>query len=188
MMQRWLRFIVVIGALLLGVLFCVFIIMSVKQKEDAPRCIPPGDSFTEADLTGTWTAERLGQSDTLIIKADGTYKQIIHVEFPQKLPIYYEGGWQPWHLEYSKDNIPYLHLIGMRFCGMNPGISCEQSDGGGYDFCQDKYVPMNGEGILLVLGTPGLKTLPTTAARQHYIDLFYPLGSENSWIYSTQMP
>ncbi len=108
--------------------------------ENKPRCSPPVGDFSQDNLVGTWIAGVPDQMDKLIIRADGTYKQIIHVVFAELPAIDYESGWQSWHLEYSEDNIPYLHLEGMRFCGMNPDISCEIRIGGGYDFCQDKMV------------------------------------------------
>ncbi len=126
---------------------------------------------------GTWFAGNPDHSDTLIIRNDGSYKQIVHIKFPKQSPLEYESDWQPWHLE-SKENIVYLHLDGMSFCGMNSEISCNVRSGGGYDFCRDEYLPMNDEGILLVLGT----------ANPNNIFLFYPLGSENSYVYSKQEP
>jgi len=99
----------------------------------------------------------------------------VHIEFSRSSPIDYESDWQPWYVELSEDNIPYLHLTGMRFCGMNPDISCEIRDGGGHDFCRDEYIPMNGEGILIILG-------------ERSYNLHYPLGSENSWFYGLENP
>lgn len=139
----------------------------------APRCSPPSEGFSEKALVGEWVAGSPEHQDTLIIAANGTYKQTIHVEFAERLPLDYESEWQAWRLEYSPEGIPYLHLTGFAFCGMNPDIPCEQRDGGGYDFCQDKYLPMQGEGILIVLETPA----------GGYLYLHYPLGSENSYAY-----
>lgn len=141
-------------------------------------CPPLAEGFSLEELAGTWAAGSPDQSDTLIINSDGTYKQIIHVEFIDESPIDYESSWHPWHLEYSSDRIGYLHLEGFRFCGMNADISCEERDGGGYDFCHDESIKMNGEGILLVFAAKG----------GHSIHLAYPLGSENSWAYHRQEP
>jgi len=69
---------------------------------------------------------------------------------------------------------------------MNARISCDVRDGGGHDFCTDKYIPMNGEGILLVLGEIGDVT--DSIARQDYIIMFYPLGNQGSWGYEYQSP
>ena len=171
--------IVVIGIHLLGLTSCMLSNSRIEQQESASRCSPPAENFSEENLAGIWVAGNSSHTDTLTISPNGTYKQVVHVEFADgSSPIDYESNWQPWHLEYSEENIPYLHLTGMRFCGMNTDISCETLDGGGYDFCKDKYLPMDGEGLLLVLET----------SVEHYYYLHYPLGSESSWIYSFQGP
>ncbi len=178
-----------IGGCLVGVLIilaCLLPIIGIIQNENAPRCTPPIGNFSESDLIGTWVEVRAKSEDTLIIRADGTYKQIVHIEYAELPPTDYESDWQPWRLEYSKDNIPYLHLTGYAFCGMNSAIPCSQRDGDGHDFCQNKYVPMNSEGILIVLG--GLKERPSASGPRYYYFLFYPLGSENSYAYSYQEP
>jgi hypothetical protein len=86
-------------------------------------------------------------------------------------------------LEYSEDGIAYLHLDDYRFCGMNPSISCKETDGGGYDICRDESISMENEGILLVLGTNTKETPPGAPV---YYYLHYPLGSEDSWVYILQ--
>jgi len=158
---------------------CTPAIVSRIKTAEAARCSPPIGNFSEANWVGTWMAGTPDQVDTLIVRADGTYKQIVHIEFPNRSPIDYESDWQPWHLEYSNNKIPYLHLIGMRFCGMNVAIPCDVHNGAGYDFCQDEYLPMNGEGILIVLATSD-EGLYTQEPIYEY-HLYYPLGSENSW-------
>ncbi len=75
----------------------------------------------------------------------------------------------------------------MRFCGMNPDISCDRLIGGGYDFCQDKAIKIVNEGILLVLVSPDSNSNGVDSYHNN-ISLFYPLGSENSWFYSKQKP
>ena len=166
----------------LPVAFCVWLIIFIYQKEHVQGCDPmPGD-FSEKDLTGTWIANRSYRSDTLIIKGDGTYKQIVHFEEDGELSLVYESVWQPWYISLSEENYTYLHLEGMRFCGMNPQIPCDQREGDGYDFCRDETVMMINEGILIVLasfGDPIAGKQPT----HYYISLNYPLGSENSWSY-----
>ena len=101
------------------------------------------------------------------------------MELAQGAPIDYQSDWQSWALDYSEAGIAYLHLTGMRFCGVNPDIPCEIRDGGGYDFCEDRYLPMNGEGVLIVLDTGGSRS---------YRYLHYPLGSDNSYSYGLQEP
>ncbi len=153
------------------------ILSDLMPKEN--RCLSalPPAGFSEADLVGTWVATRLGDSDTLVIREDGTYKQIIHVEYTDytdEPDVDYESDWQPWWLEYHESGIPYLHLKGMRFCAINPSFSCDQPTGymGWHDFCEDKTIAMDNEGILIVLGET----------------LDFPMGSENSWFYSLQKP
>jgi hypothetical protein len=141
-------------------------------------CPPLAEGFSTKELVGTWAAGSLDQSDTLIINSNGTYKQVIHVEFVDRSPIDYESSWQPWRFEYSSDHIGYLHLEGFRFCGMNAGISCEESDRDGYDFCHDERIKMKDEGNLLVFVAKG----------ERFIHLAYPLGFENSWSYHRQEP
>lgn len=177
---------IVMAGCFISISSCVPAIISRSKTAEAGGCSPPIGNFSEAKLVGTWMAGVPDQRDTLIIKADGTYKQIVHIEFPNKSPINYESDWQPWRLEYSEDKIPYLHLNGMRFCGMNVGIPCDMRDGGGYDFCRDEYLPMNGEGILIVLeiSSDGLYTQEPT----YEYSLHYPLGSENSWAYHLKSP
>ncbi len=171
-----------IGVLLsLCIISCIihFIsLMIIEQRNLSSRCSPPIKNPENKDLEGTWVAGVPKHNDTLIIRSDGTYKQIVHVEFTDQSPIDYESDWQPWYITYSQDNIPYIHLKRFRFCGMNSEISCKEENGGGYDFCEDKMIYMKGEGILIVLET----------TEQGYFYLHYPLGSQGSWIYGRNEP
>lgn len=146
------------------------------------RCSPLPEVFSASELTGTWMAGTPDQSDTLIIKADGTYKQIVHVEFTEEPTLDYQSDWQTWHVDYSDQHIGYLHLEGFRFCGMNPEIPCNKRNGGGYDFCRDEWVNMENEGILLVF-TGKNWGATSTEEPQNTIWLAYSLGSEESWTY-----
>lgn len=159
---------------------CVFISTSCfmffdysEPVEDGQKCILHGDKILDNELIGRWVAGDPKHLDTLIIESDGTYKQIIHLDLVEGNTIKYESEWQPWRVEYSEENIAYLHLIGYRFCGMNSDIPCERRDGDGHDFCKDERINMEGEGILIALKTP----------EKHYIYLHYPLGLENSYAY-----
>ncbi len=179
MKKKWWVFFIT-GLLIVG---CLATHLSASPREKVSKCYPPSKEFSERDLTGTWVAGWSGHTDTLIIKADKTYRQVIHVEFDNKPSTDYESNWQPWHIEFSEDNIPYLHLDNMRFCGINSEISCDKRTGGGYDFCRDSSIKMVNEGVLLVLSTS--EDLPKeTNIPQSFTYLHYPLGSENSWIYS----
>jgi len=124
------------------------------QGEENSGCIPPSELFTVADLIGTWATELPGQTDTLIIREDGLYKQIVHIERPS---FDYEGEWLPWRIEYKESGIPYLHLESMRMCVYFDGMDCEQVGGGEHywkDFCRDEWIQTPGEGVLMVLGVP----------------------------------
>lgn len=110
--------------------------------------------FQEDDLVGEWSTFSSPLRDTLIIRADGTYKQIIENDLDN---FYYESEWQKWHLTYSDDNLGYLHLENMRLCVYWDLLECSQTAGYGrewYDFCQDKWVVLENEGILIVMGPP----------------------------------
>ena len=123
--------------------------LSVKNN-----CAPPED-FHESDMIGNWQAGLSEKSDTLVIRDDGYYQQIIHREEPA---FNYISEWQPWHLEFSDYGTLYLHLENMKYCVYWPQIPCEQTENGEiswYDFCKDEWVKTPGEGLLIVL--PGKK-------------------------------
>lgn len=132
-------------------------------EEERDGCKPPPHDFKEADLFGTWWAGFVSpprRDDTLIIREDGTYKQIIHLEAYE---VNYESDWLPWWIEYFDDGIPYLHLEGLRLCAHAPDLrGCDQSGGGKkdwyafnegewFDYCREKWMLQENEGILLVL-------------------------------------
>jgi hypothetical protein len=58
-------------------------------------------------LVGRWEAGVPNKSDTIIIRADGKYKQMKHMGVPI---VKYESEWQPWWVEYSETGVLYLHL------------------------------------------------------------------------------
>ena len=51
------------------------------REEDGHGCRLPPQSHTESDLVGTWVAGSPQRSDTLILTEEGTYRQIIHIEY-----------------------------------------------------------------------------------------------------------
>ena len=149
-------------------------------------CEPPPQGFLERDLVGTWEAGVPAQRDTLTIREDGKYKQLIHLDVPL---TDYESDWQRWWLEERESGVPYLHLQGMRLCAFNPDISCDQVGGAGHDFCRNAQVPMINEGILLVLGVPEpFIQWPGSTEALRGISLVFPAGSETSWYYSLREP
>ncbi len=147
---------------LVGIVVVAILAGCAPVKEEKSRCKPPPQGFTEKDLVGTWVKKHLDlRSDTLIIKEDGTYKQIIHLE---AYSVDYESDWLPWRIEYTDDDIPYLHMEGLRLCAHVPDLrGCDQAGGGDYDwnafnagewldYCHNKWMVQKGEGILLVNG------------------------------------
>lgn len=156
-------------------LFLLQACASLSKDNRSSRCVPPPKGFSSQDLIGTWVAGVPNQRDTLILRDDGKYRQYVHIEIANQAPIDYVSEWQNWYLERSEEDILYLHLEGMRFCGMNPDIPCDRLIGGGYDFCQDRAIKMINEGILLVLVSPGSNS-NSVDSYQNNISLFYPLG------------
>ena len=136
------------------------------SEEIKIQCRPPRKDFTEADLVGTWWAGYVSSpkvDDYLEIRADGTYKQTIYIEFSEIPSVYYESAWLPWWIEYFDDGIPYLHLEGLRLCAHTGNENCDQAGGGEkdwyafnenewYDSCRDEWLLQVDEGILRVLG------------------------------------
>jgi hypothetical protein len=121
-------------------------------------CTRPPKDFTEDDLIGTWYYGGPKRNDTLIIRNDGTYKQIVHIEHYEEPATDYKSDWQSWWVEYTGNGIPYLHLEGMRMCAHISYSKCDKAGGSGgawWDFCEEEtvYLPP-GEGVLMVLGVP----------------------------------
>lgn len=125
-----------------------------SQDKEQGGCAPPAEGFSEADLIGTWKTGDQDRNDTLILRDDGLYKQIVYVEFEN---FDYESGWQSWRIENQDNGMPYLHLEGMRMCVYFSAKDCETSgsdDTQWYDFCRDEWVQTPGEGVLMVWGIP----------------------------------
>lgn len=141
-----------------------------RTSSQGTQCTLPRAGFAVADLPGTWIAGTPYHQDTLVIKADGTYKQIIHIQKKKKTPVDYESDWPAWWLEYGNVNIPVLHLEDYRLCGYDTDISCDIPGGSGLHMCQVEYEDILGEGVLYVMG-------------ESEITLTLPLGAEDSWFY-----
>ena len=90
---------------LLGWIFltCLLCACSVDQ---ASGCHPPPEGFSETDLVGTWHSGLSWRSNTLGIKEDGTYKQIIHIDhYTEDSSFEYESDWLPWLLAYGEKGL-----------------------------------------------------------------------------------
>lgn len=153
-------------------------------------CMPLPEGFSNADLVGTWVAESVTQgiTDTLIIRADGAYKQVINMRTP---PLDYEGDWEQWWFEPRPNGTGYLHMQGMRKCAANPEVSCEWINDGSVpqaDACESKWMDPDpvGETVLVVNGYPFPD--PNEKA-SHPFSLTLFLGFENSpWDYIFKEP
>ena len=139
------------------------------DRKTESGCILPPQGFTQKELVGTWISyPRVAGNrfDTLVIRGDGFYRQIIHIDDPV---FDYESEWLPWHLEYAEDGVPYLHLTGMRLYAYLPGLIEKGVIGGGdqyfLDWCRPVIMPGGKEifegvqmppgiGVLVVKGTP----------------------------------
>jgi len=140
----------------------LFITMSVLRPPQPPpgvwRCSPLPETFQKSHLVGVWRANYGGSTDILIIRADGTYKQIYFCEGCNEMEGYYfESSWNRWWLEQRPSGGLYLHLEGMRRCDNLDG-QCIRGNGGWdflyLDFCENRPgVEMPGEVILMVTGT-----------------------------------
>lgn len=148
-----------IWATVLGAVFflaCTLPICLFQGEEEKWHCPPLPESFQESDLIGIWQAQYFPRrvTDTLILREDGTYRQIYENTLSN---YYYSGPWKKWYTEYRPSGGLYLHLEGMRYC---VGISetCRRSEGGGghysyYDPCERRAIwDMYDEVILAVTG------------------------------------
>jgi hypothetical protein len=155
------------------------------QQSRCDAYLPP-DDLVATDLVGTWNAGSSVRNDTLILREDNTYKQIIHIESTK---VDYKSEWQEWRLERKNHGLVYLHLENMRVCGIYPEKSCDDLVAGGFDFCQNESVQMVNEGVLLVLGEKKKNdNFNNTPTLESNLNLWFPLGSENTWVYHLQKP
>lgn len=139
--------------------------------------LPP--TFNNADLFGTWVARySLNDSDTLILKGDGNYKQIY--DDPNE-GLHYESDWQSWWIEPRESGYIRLHLKGMRRFGEISSLS--NREGGGIDpdlftaidYCENEVVKMP-DGIILVVTGAEFDTPRGITLRQTRL-----AGSEWTW-------
>lgn len=121
---------------------------NLAYSDETGRCPLPPQSLQQSDLAGTWVARYADGTDTLILKEDGTYKQMYD---DTQTGEHYQSDWQEWWVEYRKSGMAYLHLNGMLKCD-GIGGGCQEPDGEWFDFCERQYVSMHGEVVLLVIG------------------------------------
>lgn len=140
------------------------------------------------DLIGTWYSGGPMRNETLILREDGTYRQIIHVEYINKPNFDYESVWQPWRTEYTDQGL-YIYLKGMSLCAYAPDLAdCQHAAGKRWlwrDFCGNNNGAervTDDEGILIVMGVPALRQPP------HGIQLLMMTLSEFPWGYELKEP
>jgi hypothetical protein len=168
----------------------------VLSAGDSNPCLPP-PGFEEADLVGTWTSvENLeNRSDTLILREDGFFKQIINIEEPE---FHFESDWLPWRVEYAENGVVYVHLTGMRLYAFAPHLIGQEvvgGDGGTFlDFCQGAVLMPDGkevfpgvtmppgEGVLTVMSVSSQFVQPR---RGIYLALL-PVSETAGWSYQLQ--
>jgi len=119
MKRKWLRAILLfLGLIALAIACCYGASYYVLEKpiEKFTKSKNPPMTLEESDLVGTWKADygRLydGGIDTLILKADGTFKQI----YQNRSQDYaFETPWNEWWLERFPDGRVQVHLKGARY-------------------------------------------------------------------------
>ena len=139
------------------------------------RCPPLPSSLQQSDLVGTWQSRYFPRSvtDTLILREDGTFQQILENDLTS---FYYASLWNEWYLEWRPTGGLLLHLRGMRYCLSTDEI-CRRPEGGGgewhyYDPCEDRSLTMGNEVILAVVGGQdprysGIEVVPRGILLQH---------------------
>lgn len=125
-----------------------------QTNESRQGCVLPPQPFKDSDVVGTWVAQTVTFTDTIILREDYTYTQMYS---NRATGDKFEIQAQKWWIEYRGIGRPYLHLEGMHKCDdLN---QCRQQGGGGgnrlwYDFCEGRVIKMPDEVILIVLGLP----------------------------------
>lgn len=170
------------------IIFLIGCYVPIQRLGSESECLGPPKRFTEADLIGTW--KNSSHTDTLIIREDGTYKQIIYVDHVELPDLAYESDWQSWRLEYSDEGLPYIYLKGLNLCAAYPSLeSCEHSAEKDYfwvDTCSHNHnnekARLEDEGVLMVVGSPA----PSQPPRG--IQLFIMSSSEFARGYKLKEP
>jgi hypothetical protein len=146
----------IFSSLLISLSACAYIN---KEEDGEPKgaCPVPPKALGEEDLIGTWVADYAnGNIDKIIIKDDGTYKQIFSSTASD---LSFESSWQKWWIEQKDHGYLYLHLEGMKRCDDLETI-CKYPNGGlnpdhdrAIDYCDNLSITMENQIILIVTGT-----------------------------------
>lgn len=105
----------------------------------------PPATFQDSDLVGTWEAHYGDRVDRLIIRIDGTFKQIY-----RDRDYAYETPWNKWWVERLPDGRVRVHLEGARYYL----TWVERGDYLFYDPFGDELIEMRGELVLNVRRLP----------------------------------
>lgn len=132
------------------------------------ECMLPPQGFGEPDLVGTWVGLDAGRDNTITIRGDGMYRQIM---YEKRTGFRYESDWKSWRITYSDKGLPYLHFKGFLMCAYWNQIDCATGSTSitpaalgdtkdpfvgeyyWYDGCQKKWVDTPGEAVFTVRGT-----------------------------------
>ena len=125
-------------------------------RDTTPECPELPSTFRREDLVGTWAASySLNDSDLLLVRGDGTCKQIYDDPDAGR---HYESGWLKWDIEFRESNFARLHLNGMRRAGDLDSIFNRESGGvdpelfTAIDYCENEVVKMPDGVVLIVTG------------------------------------
>ena len=154
MLSKLIRCIILVVVMALSA--CAFVVEEPTNQANAV-CPALPKSFTEEDLIVTWLADYAnGNFDTIVIREDGTYKQIFSSTVAGSS---FESDWQKWWIEQRDSGYVRLHLESMRRCDDLESI-CQDLDGGldpslsrAIDYCEDTSIRMEREVVLIVTGT-----------------------------------
>lgn len=106
--------------------FCCLSVFGIRlggDKNKIESCPSLPENFAKDHLVGSWIGSYFENTERLLIREDGTYKQIFSNDF-----LNFESDWQEWYIEYDPNGYVRLHMVGMRRCD---GLESECNDPGG---------------------------------------------------------
>lgn len=141
-------------------LFLVVFLASCSFYGNQERCPTLSLDMAEEDFIGEWISYGLdGETDRLILRDDGYYKQTLNLKDPE---LNYESEWLKWNLENSGNGIYYLHMIGMNACVYSKAMDCQrvedgflENEGAAWDYCAEIGRTIGRELILIARGVLG---------------------------------
>ena len=157
------------------ILLLMVLVLGACRREEPSTCPLPPPEFSEADLIGTWSAIGSQGNNTILISADGQYRQFMSV---QRTGFKYESSWLPWRITYSDQGLPYLHLKGLLMCAYWDQMDCTGETGiepftpgdtkdpfanttYWYDGCQKKWIDTPGEAVFMIFGVQSTFIMPS---------------------------